>query len=260
MPISPYTRVGRGELLSRGALNLAARRQQPATMQLAARPIALKEPDEHDEQIAKVAQMLGVDNEADWNRIATMQRELERRGIASIGDLHDVLDGRGAHNYRAPAPPRASLSALYSDIEVLDTVSTDTVIVDIPTVAIGGGTQTVTLAQMPMKWGFSDFTVDGDVLGTGSLKLIEVAIILGTRTITKFRLSQLSRTSDSSMVFDALQKIYDFEIGPNSTVQVKVTNNNAVAGDTFNNGFFQYVYAPVIDNEAARVLRGGTFY
>ena len=190
--------------------------------------------------------------------VSDVQRALAVRGITSAEQLIaaiDRSDDLGAHGYMRPPPPRKSLSALYSDVEVLDTVATDTIIVDIPTTA-GQVTTSITLAQMPMKWSFGDLTFDGDVASPGSTKKIEIRVILGTRTITKFRLSQLSRTTDSASVLDALQKVYDYEIGPNSTVKIEIENMNPNAIETFTNGFFQYVYHPVIDAEASRIIRG----
>lgn len=248
-------RIGRAELLSMGNLRLAA----PKLAQIA--PGALDrvkfaDPTEHDEQIAAVAKMLGVDNAGDWTRIAKLQRALEARGVMDVEDLDQMLGGRLAHGYEPPDLPKASLSPLYSDVEVLDTVATDSIIRDVTTVAISS-TASLTLAQMPMKWGFSDITVSGDVQAGGSENLIEVRVILGTRTIMQFRLNQLSRTTTSGMVFDALQKLYQYEIGPNSTVKVEIENKNAGVGQTFANGYVQYVYQPVIDAATARILRGG---
>ncbi len=244
------TRVGRGELLSLGTANMAEkpvrRGRSPAETE---RALALRDAGADDDQIDTIERLLGVSD---------VQRALAVRGITSAEQLIaaiDRSDDLGAHGYMRPPPPRKSLSALYSDVEVLDTVATDTIIVDIPTTA-GQVTTSITLAQMPMKWSFGDLTFDGDVASPGSTKKIEIRVILGTRTITKFRLSQLSRTTDSASVLDALQKVYDYEIGPNSTVKIEIENMNPNAIETFTNGFFQYVYHPVIDAEASRIIRG----
>lgn len=256
-PSYPRIPLGRAELLNIGAQRLAS---QPKRMQVDPNALArVKFADaDHDEQIAAVAKMLNInDNASDWNRVAKLQRALEARGVNDVEDLDDLLGGgRFAHGYEPPDAPKASLSQLYSDVEVLDTVATDSIIRDISTVAISS-TTTLTLAQMPMKWGFTDITVSGDVQASGSENLIEVRVILGTRTIMQFRLNQLSRNTNSGMVFDALQKLYQYEIGPNSTVQIAIENKNASVGQTFINGYVQYVYQPVIDASTARILRGG---
>lgn len=252
-----YRRVGRAGILNTLTTGMALQ----ATPNKLAMPVATKDRDEA--QIAKVAKMLGVDDADDWARIAAIQRELEARGVTDVSQLKRMLaegdganDDRYANGWNPPGPPKASLSPLFSDVEVLDMVKIDTVITNIPTVAISS-TQTITLAQFPMKWSFTDITIDGDVAASGSSKLIELRVVLGTTVITKFRLSQLARQSAIGMVFDALQKVYAYEIGPNSSVKIEVQNMNAGAGMVFENGYFQFTYAPRIDAQSAAILRSG---
>lgn len=252
-----YQRVGRPSVLK--GLTTQIARPPLNQMALPQRPVILRERDDDSAEIDRVARMLGVDSPDDWQRIRALQVALEDRGINTPEELSDLLDN-GEHKYAngfvMPERPTASLSPLYSDVEVFDFVKTDTVILDIPAVAIST-TTTLTLAQAPMKWAFTDFMVDGAVAASGALTQVEVRIILGATTITKFRLSQFSRPTPGGMVFDALQKIYSYEIGPSSVVKIEVQNINSSAGQIFGGGYVQYTYRPIVDEQSGKILRRG---
>lgn len=191
-------------------------------------------------RIAGLSRVLPVDDDDDLTG-PQMARELAARGITSGRQVLAKLDARSGR-FQPPADPPAGISPLFSDSEVYETLTTDTKIKDIATVAISSTVDT-TLDQLPCKWHFTDLTVGGSVLASGDESKVEIQIVLGTRVITKFRLDALRRTSPNTMVLDALESVYRHEIGPSSTVLVRVINGNAGVGMTFS-GYLQYTFAP----------------
>jgi len=251
-----YQRVGRPSVL-KGLTTQLATRPPLNKMDRPARPVILRDRDDDAAEIDRVARMLGVDSPDDWQRIRELQNELERQGITDVRDLRAQLgdDDRGyANGWHPPALPAPSLSPLYSDVEIVDMVKNDSRIVSIPSVAISS-TTTLTLPNLPMKWQMTDFTCDLDVASSGSSKLVELRVVLGTSTIMQFRLSQLARQVNTTMIFDALQKVYSYEIGPSSALKVEIQNLNSGVGQTLENGWIQYTYRPIVDATSAAVLR-----
>lgn len=208
--------------------------------------------------LSDLADRLGVDDAGDWSRITKLQRYLNDKGIDSVDELEDMFNTAAQDSTRrangrfvAPPAPQRSLSLLFSDVEIIDWLKVDTEIIPIPTVAIGLTTD-ITIAQAPVRWSITDFTADGAVAASGRKDMVEIRVVLGTTEITKFRLSAMDKTSSDAMVVDALGKIYNYEIGPNSTLKVRVVNLNSGAGQAYD-GYFQYTRRPVLD-DALRTL------
>lgn len=168
--------------------------------------------------------------------VQDVRNELAARGVTDVDSLLIRLDNR----WQPPPPPAESVSPLYSDVEVLDAVTTDTKIKAIPTVAISTTADT-TLDSIPAKWQFTDLIVGGTVAASGDDSLVEIQIVLGTRVITQFRMDSMRRTSQHTIILDALQAAYKHQIGPSSTVKVRVINGNSGVGQTFT-GYLQYTF------------------
>lgn len=169
--------------------------------------------------------------------VQDIRTELADRGITDFDTLLLKLDNR----WQPPPAPPESVSPLFSDVEVLDAISSDTKILPIPTVAISTTADT-TLESVPAKWQFTDLIVGGTTAASGDDALVEIQIVLGTRVITKFRLDAMRRTSQHTIILDALQSVYRHQIGPSSTVKVRVINGNSGVGQTFT-GYLQYTFA-----------------
>lgn len=211
-----------------------------------------------DSALAALSRSLGIDP-SDMQEVRQIHNLLASRNINSVDALRSALDNGDDHDtivisdrFQPPPPAIESASPLFSDVEVFDSFSIDTQIVDITTVAISS-TLDFTLPQLPAKWSFTDFTAGGECAASGLDSKIEIQILLGTKVITKFRLDALRRTSSATIVVDALQKLYRYDIGPSSVVKCRVINGNSGVGMTFA-GYFQYTYQPLDPNAVARIV------
>lgn len=209
-----------------------------------------------DTALAALARSLGIAT-SELGEVKQIHSLLAARGLNSVDALRDALDKgeRIVIDNRFQPPPAAieSVSPLYSDIEVFEAFNTDTAIVPITTVAISSQLD-FTLDQLPAKWSFTDFSAGGACSASGDEYNIEFQVLIGTKVITKFRLDALRRTTGVTTILDALQKLYKYDIGPNSTVKVRVINNNAGVGMTFA-GYFQYCYQPTNPGAVASIVR-----
>lgn len=112
--------------------------------------------------------------------------------------------------------------------------------IDIPTVAGAGGTVTVDIPAYGVSYYLTSFSMDGEMgLATGSLTRVEVEVSHAGIPLQTFRVSQYYKQSCCTTIADAF-RVHDLCLGWDSTLQIKVTNNNALAGETFINGVFSY--------------------
>lgn len=196
--------------------------------------------DDMSTMVRSLARTLGVEA----TEVDGLREQLAARGITNRDDLFAEMRARnrnsGRPNQALPAVPEDSLSPLYSDIEIRSTCDVDSVITDIAVVGIGLTVDT-TLAKLPVRWAFTDFMASGNVLASGFTYLIEIQILIGTTIVTRFRLDAMSKAEKNTLVQDAFDKLYKYNIGPLSTVTIRTINYNTGAGQTFT-GYFHHTY------------------
>lgn len=118
--------------------------------------------------------------------------------------------------------------------------ASDGAVVDLPDVAGAGATATVDVPAYGVSWYFRQFSVDGRVPATASLAKVNIEILHASRQIANFRVSQYYKENCCTTIADEFRR-FKRCFGYGSTFQIKITNANTNAGDTFTQGVFSYV-------------------
>lgn len=131
-------------------------------------------------------------------------------------------------------------------------------VVDIPVVQGNGGVVNIPVDGpngYGVAWYFQKFSVDGVVPNTASLAKVQFEIIHADRVISKFRANQWTKANCCTTLADDFKK-YKRCFGWGSTWTLRITNLNALVGETFTQGTFEFVRGYPQDIAALSLVGG----
>lgn len=136
-----------------------------------------------------------------------------------------------------------------SNIEMEELFSQQSFVIDIPLIAGGGGTATITRPAYGVNYIMRQFTFDGALDSGGSLTRVGVEIVHAGRVLQSFRASNFRRES----CCDTLELWNHLCFGWDSEFEIVVTNNND-AGEDFTDGIFDFTQVYPYKGREGRTL------
>lgn len=112
--------------------------------------------------------------------------------------------------------------------------------VDLPVVAGGGASATVTVPAYNLEYWITQYSVDGSIaLASGNLSKVEITLEHAGWPFGTFRASTFTDKSCCTTVAACFQQ-RNMCFGYDSTWTIKITNLNTLPGESFTNGVLSY--------------------